>query len=486
MCRNVMIFKKNGFINMVTNYDSEEIENLPLEYQVTFRIKLRNRQGVLAKTTSIISSFPAEFGSIDTIEVTKEFTIRDLTVKTINEETAKKIKEALEEYKDIQILFVVDRILLNHFGGKLEIQSKRSINSREDLSIVYTPGVARVCKEIYKDKSKIYDYTIKKNSVAVITDGSAVLGLGNLGPEAALPVMEGKAILFKKFGNIDAFPICLKTQDVEEIIHTIKQIETVFGGINLEDISAPRCFEIEERLSKELNIPVFHDDQHGTAIVVTAAIINALKIVQKKYNEVKVILVGVGAAGIACTKMLLKLGIHYIIGFDRNGVITMDRDDLNPYKRWFAENTNPFNEKGTLQKLIKGADIFIGLSGPDILSVDALKTMNRDPVIFALSNPDPEIKPELAYPYAKIIATGRSDYPNQINNVLCFPGFFRGLLDCNAKSITEDMKLNASFAIANTIPEEKLMPDYIIPSVFDMSVASNVAKAVIETFNKTF
>lgn len=455
-------------------------EEQALEYQITFRIKSKNKIGVLAKTTNMISSFPAEFGAIDTLEVTKDYTIRDFTIKTINEETAKEIQKALSQYKDIEIIFAADHILLNHLGGKLEIKCKKPILNREDLSIVYTPGVAKVCKEIHQNPEKVYEFTIKRNSVAVVTDGSAVLGLGNLGPEAALPVMEGKAMLFKTFANIDAYPICLKTQDVEEIIHIVKQIEPVFGGINLEDISAPRCFEIEERLSNELNIPVFHDDQHGTAIVVTAAIINALKIVQKKYEDVKVILVGVGAAGIACAKMLLLLGIRNIIGFDRNGAVTKDRKDLNPYKIWFAENTNPYNKKGSLEELIKGSDIFIGVSGPNILSVDSVKKMNKDAIIFALSNPDPEIKPELARPYAKIIATGRSDYPNQINNVLCFPGLFRGLLDTKTKHITDEIKLSVAYAIANTIPDEQLMPEYIIPSVFDPKVVPNVAKAVMD------
>ena len=460
-------------------------QDQPLEFHVTFKIKLINKIGVLAKTMNIISSFPAQFGAIDIIEATKDYTIRNITIKTVNEETAKEIHHALSQYQDIQVIYVADQILLHHQGGKLEIKSKKAIANRDDLSIVYTPGVAKVCKEIYQDPQKVYDFTIKSNTVAVVSDGSAILGLGNLGPEAAIPVMEGKAILFKTFGNVDAFPICLKTQDVDEIVNIVKQLEPVFGGINLEDIAAPRCFEIEERLINELNIPVFHDDQHGTAIVVTAALINALKIVNKKYEDVKVVLVGVGAAGIACTKMMLHLGIKNIIGFDRNGAITKDRKDLNKYKRWFAENTNPYNEKGRLEELIQGADIFIGLSGPNILSVDAVKKMNRDAIVFALSNPDPEIKPELAQPYAKIIATGRSDYPNQINNVLCFPGLFRGLLDSRAKYITDEIKMACAYAIANTIPQEQLMPDYIIPSVFDPNVAINVSKAVINTVNKS-
>jgi malate dehydrogenase (oxaloacetate-decarboxylating) len=293
-----------------------------LEFHVTFKIKLKNKIGVLAKTMNIISSFPAQFGAIDIIEATKDYTIRNITIKTVNEETAKEIHHALSKYQNIQVIYVADQILLHHQGGKLEIKSKKAIANRDDLSIVYTPGVAKVCKEIYQDPQKVYDFTIKSNTVAVVSDGSAILGLGNLGPEAAIPVMEGKAILFKTFGNVDAFPICLKTQDVDEIVNIVKQLEPVFGGINLEDIAAPRCFEIEESLINELNIPLFHDDQHGTAIVVTAVFINALKIVNKKYEDVKVLLVGVGAAGIACIKMMLHLGIKNIIGFDRNGAIT--------------------------------------------------------------------------------------------------------------------------------------------------------------------
>ncbi len=459
-------------------------EDLPLEYQVILRIKLKNRVGVLAKCTSLISTFPAQFGTIEIVKATKDYTIRDFSIRTVNQTTVEQIVNALKQLSDIEVIFVVDHILLNHIGGKISVISKRSIKNKEDLSIVYTPGVGKVCKEIYNHPEKVYDYTIKGNSVAVVTDGSAVLGLGNLGPEAALPVMEGKAILFKTFGNIDAFPICLKTQNVDEIVQIVKNLEPVFGGINLEDISAPRCFEIEERLIQELNIPVFHDDQHGTAIVVTAATINAIKLVNKKYEDLKVVVVGVGAAGIACTKMLLQLGIKNIIGIDRNGIVSKDRNDLNPYKRWYAENTNPYNEKGGIDEAIKGADIFLGLSGPNILTVENLKKMNKDPIVFALSNPDPEILPELAQPYAKIIATGRSDYPNQINNALCFPGLFRGLLDTRAKFITDEMKLEAAYAIANTIPEDQLMEDYIVPSIFDANVAMNVANAIRRNVEK--
>lgn len=459
-------------------------EDLPLEYQVILRIKLKNQVGVLAKCTNVISTFPVQFGTIEIFKATKEYTIRDFSIRTVNQNTVNQIIEALKQLNDVEVIFVLDHILLNHIGGKLSVISKRSIKNKEDLSIVYTPGVGKVCKVIHENPEKVYDYTIKSNSVAVVTDGSAVLGLGNLGPEAALPVMEGKAILFKTFGNIDAFPICLKTQDVDEIVQIVKNLEPVFGGINLEDISAPRCFEIEERLIQELNIPVFHDDQHGTAVVVTAATINAIKIVKKKYEDLKVVVVGVGAAGVACTKMLLQLGIKNIIGVDRIGIVSRDRKDLNPYKRWYAENTNPENIKGGLDEAIKGADIFLGVSGPNILSVENLKKMNRDPIVFALSNPDPEILPELAQPYARIIATGRSDYPNQINNVLCFPGLFRGLLDTRTRFITNEMKLAAAYAIANTIPEDQLMEDYIIPSIFDSNVAMNVANAVRKQVEK--
>jgi malate dehydrogenase (oxaloacetate-decarboxylating) len=343
-----------------------------------------------------------------------------------------------------------------------------------------------VCNAIAADKSKVFSLTIKSNTVAVVSDGSAVLGLGNIGPEAAMPVMEGKAMLFKEFGQVDAFPICLATQDTEAIIAAVKAIAPGFGGINLEDIAAPRCFEVEERLVAELDIPVMHDDQHGTAVVVLAALLNALKVVDKKINEIKVVVSGVGAAGVACSKILMVAGVQNIVGCDRTGAIYAGRtENMNVAKDWYAANTNHQGERGKLTDVIKGADVFLGLSGPGTMSVEDLRLMGRDAIVFALANPTPEILPEEAAPYVKVMATGRSDYPNQINNVLCFPGVFRGALDCRASKINDAMKLAAAKAIQNIISEEELNADYIIPSVFDKRVASAVAKAVMDAAYET-
>jgi len=380
---------------------------------------------------------------------------------------------------------MTDKTFLIHLGGKIEINSKIPLKTLDDLSMAYTPGVARVCKAIDENHDNAFQFTIKNNMVAVITDGTAVLGLGDIGPLAALPVMEGKAMLFKELANVNAFPICLDTKNVDEIIQTIKNIAPGFGGINLEDISAPRCFEIENRLQEELDIPVFHDDQHGTAVVVTAALMNAVKIVNKKMTDLKVVVAGVGAAGTACTKMLLDLGIKNIIGCDRQGVLYKGKLNLDAAKQSYTAYTNPNNEKGDIHDAIKGADVFLGLSGPGIIDQNDIKNMANDPIVFALSNPTPEIMPELAQPYATVIATGRSDYPNQINNVLCFPGLFRGLLDCMACRVTEEIKMAAAKAIAEIVKDAELRPDYIIPSVFNSDVAVEVAKAVIEAAKKT-
>ncbi|MDF1760452.1 MAG: NAD-dependent malic enzyme [Coxiellaceae bacterium] len=365
-----------------------------------------------------------------------------------------------------------------HLGGKIEVTPRFALKTRDDLSMAYTPGVARVCMRIHDHPEAAFKLTIKKNTVAIVSDGTAVLGLGDIGPEAAMPVMEGKAMLFKEFGAVDGFPICLDTKDTEEIIAAVKAIAPTFGGINLEDISAPRCFEIEERLKQELDIPVFHDDQHGTAVVLTAAMINALKIVHKKPENLKIVLVGTGAAGVACTKMLLNFGVKNIIGFDSKGAIHKGRKDLNVMKQWYADNTNPEGETRDVHEAMEGADVFIGLSKPGLICADDVKKMAKDPIIFAMANPTPEIMPEEAQGVAAIIATGRSDYPNQINNVLCFPGIFRGALDCLASDINEDMKLAAAHAIAGVISDDDIHPDYIIPSVFDTHVATAVAEAV--------
>jgi malate dehydrogenase (oxaloacetate-decarboxylating) len=372
-----------------------------------------------------------------------------------------------------------------HLGGKIEVRSKMQIRTRDDLSMVYTPGVARVCRAIARDPERAFNLTIKRNTVAVVSDGTAVLGLGDIGPEAAMPVMEGKAALFKQFAGVDAFPVCLDTKDADEIVETVKNIAPAFGGINLEDISAPRCFEVEERLKRELEIPVFHDDQHGTAVVVLAALINALKVTAKKIEDLRIVVSGVGASGVACAKIMMAAGAKNIVGCDSRGVVHAGREGLNPSKRWFAEHTNPEDRTGALSDVIAGADLFLGLSVPDVLGVEDLKKMNEDPIIFAMANPDPEIRPEVATGHARIIATGRSDYPNQINNVLCFPGIFRGALDVRAREINEEMKLAAAGAMAGVISDEELSEDYIIPSVFDERVVPAVAEAVAGTAKET-
>ena len=455
-------------------------------YAITLRLRLSNKPGVLGQVTLAIGEAGGNIGAIDIVEVANHQLVRDITIAAGNDTTAKRIIEAVKALPDVTFINVSDRTFLLHLGGKIEIRSKIPIQTRADLSRAYTPGVARVCTAIAEDPSKVFNLTIKRNTVAVVTDGTAVLGLGDIGPAAALPVMEGKAMLFKEFAGIDAFPICLDTKDTEEIIRTVKAIAPVFGGINLEDISAPRCFEIEERLKKELDIPVFHDDQHGTAVVVLAALINALKIVEKKMSDIKVVLSGTGAAGTACTKILLNAGVKNIIGCDIHGAVYRGRTEhMNKALEWYAENTNPDNLQGSLDELMNGADVFIGVSAPNALSVEAVKKMADNSIVFALANPMPEIMPEDAALYAKVVATGRSDYPNQINNVMCFPGIFRGALDCRATDINEEMKLAAAYAIASTINDAELQPDYIIPSVFNRRVTTLVAAAVEEAARRT-
>jgi malate dehydrogenase (oxaloacetate-decarboxylating) len=427
-----------------------------------------------------------DIGAIDIVSVGRDYIIRDITVNTISSEHEDRIVAAVEAIDGIEVLQVSDRTFLMHLGGKIEVVSRMPLKTRADLSMAYTPGVARVCEAIHQDPEKAFTLTIKKNTVAVVTDGTAVLGLGDIGPAAAMPVMEGKAMLFKEFGGVNAFPICLNTKDPDEIVRVVKAISTPFGGINLEDISAPRCFEIEDRLKEELDIPVFHDDQHGTAVVVLAALINALKIVGKQMSEIKVVVNGVGAAGVACTKIIMAAGVRNVIGCDQEGALYRGRKErMNRVKDWYAENTNPNNEKGTLHDVIKGADVFLGLSVPGVLGINDVKQMAAKPIVFAMANPTPEIMPEDAAPYVAVMATGRSDYPNQINNVLCFPGIFRGALACRARSINEEMKLAAANAIAGIIPPAELHPEYIVPSVFDKRVAEAVAHAVEEAAYQT-
>ena len=462
------------------------MESIPsASYSFTLRVEFPHRAGSLGKILTVIGEADGMVGAVDIVRMREDRTVRDITVNARDSEHGQSVVEAVGELPEVEVVNVSDRTFLMHLGGKIEVRSKLKIRTRDDLSMVYTPGVARVCRAIHDDPERAFNLTIKRNTVAVVSDGTAVLGLGDIGPGAAMPVMEGKAALFKQFANVDAFPICLDTKDTEEIIATVKHLAPAFGGINLEDISAPRCFEIEERLKKDLDIPVFHDDQHGTAVVVLAALINSLKIVGKKVEDLRLVVNGVGASGVACAKIIMAAGATNVVGCDSKGIVHEGREDLNPAKRWFAENTNPEGRTGDLAEAVRGADLFLGLSAPNVLSVDHLKTMNEDPIVFAMANPDPEIRPEIAMGHARIIATGRSDYPNQINNVLCFPGIFRGALDVRAREIDEGMKLAAANAMADVIPEEELSDDYIIPSVFDERVAPAVAEAVSEKARET-
>ncbi len=450
-------------------------------YSLTLRLRIHNQPGKLGEITTAIGKADGDIEGIDIVSVGKDFLVRDITVNASSEKHDEEIVAALNNIDGVEVINISDRTFLMHLGGKIEVVSKMQLKTRSDLSMAYTPGVARVCEAIAKDPEKAYNLTIKKNTVAVISDGTAGLGLGDIGPAAAMPVMEGKAQLFKEFGGVDAFPICLNTKDPHEIVHTIKNISVAFGGINLEDISAPRCFEIEERLKEELDIPVFHDDQHGTAVVVLAALINALKIVAKRMEDIKLVVNGIGAAGVACTKIVMAAGVKNIVGCDTTGAIYEGRKEhMNWVKDWYARNTNPDHETGDIHDVIKNADVFFGLSAPGVITTEDLGRMAKDPIIFAMANPVPEIMPEEAAGHVAVMATGRSDYPNQINNVLCFPGIFRGALNCRASRINEAMKLAAAEAIASIIGEDELHPDYIIPSVFDRRVGEAVAARVEE------
>jgi len=448
-------------------------------YSITLRVQLKNRVGILGSLASAIGQVGGDIGAVDLVSATKDQIVRDITVDVGDTRHGQEVIEAVKKVEGARVVNVSDRTFLMHLGGKIEIAGKIPLRTRADLSMAYTPGVARVCMAIAEDKARAQALTIKKNCIAVVSDGTAVLGLGDIGPEAAMPVMEGKSMLFKEFGGVDAFPICLNTKDPEEIIRTVIALAPTFGGFNLEDISAPRCFEIEDRLKAALDVPVFHDDQHGTAVVVLAAVINALKIVNKRLANLKVVVNGVGAAGVACSKMLIAAGVTEIIGCDRTGAVYKGRkENMNAAKEWFAAHTNRGRFKGTVLQALRGADLLLGLSAPGTVTRAAVKSMAKDSMVFALANPTPEIMPEDIQGYARIIATGRSDYPNQINNVLCFPGIFRGALDCRATCINEKMKLAAAQAIASVVGKHELSEDYIIPSVFNRKVAQVVAKAV--------
>ncbi|HEY2372935.1 MAG TPA: NAD-dependent malic enzyme [Gaiellaceae bacterium] len=449
-------------------------------FSATLRVHLDDRPGAFADLARAIGDADGLLGAIDLVRVEHGKKIRDVTVLTGDADHIDRIVAAARAVPGVEVEHVSDRTFLMHLGGKIEVTPKLPLKTRDDLSMAYTPGVARVCTAIAEDPQLLWNLTVKKNTVAVVTDGTAVLGLGDIGPEAALPVMEGKALLFKEFGGVDAWPICLATKDEDEIVAAVRAIAPVFGGINLEDISAPRCFAIEARLRDELDIPVFHDDQHGTAVVVLAAFLNALRVVDKNPEDVKVVLTGVGAAGIATAKILLAAGVENVIGVDRHGALWLGDSSLKGVKAEFAELTNPLRERGGADDVLAGADVYIGLSGPGAVSVDGIRRMADDAVVFAMANPTPEVLPEAVEGLAAVIATGRSDYPNQINNVLAFPGIFRGALDARASEITEPMKIAAAAAIAGIIPPAELSPDYIVPSVFNRDVAPLVAAAVAE------
>jgi malate dehydrogenase (oxaloacetate-decarboxylating) len=454
-------------------------------FSATFRVHLDDRPGAFADLARAIGDAGGNLGAIDLVRVEAGKKIRDITVDAASADHIEAIVAAVRALAGVEVEHVSDRTFLLHLGGKIEMVSKSPLKTRDDLSMAYTPGVARVCRAIAEDVGKVWNLTIKQNTVAVVSDGTAVLGLGDIGPEAAMPVMEGKAMLFKEFGAVDAWPLCLATKDVDEIVATVTAIAPGFGGINLEDISAPRCFEIESRLKEALDIPVFHDDQHGTAIVVMAAFLNALRIVGKRPEGVRVVMAGVGAAGVACTDILLHAGVRDIIGCDRGGALHRRRDDLGPWKQAYAERTNPTGFAGNVNEALAGADVFVGLSGPGVVTREAVATMADDAIVFAMSNPVPEIMPEEIEGLVAVVATGRSDYPNQINNVLAFPGVFRGALDVRASAINEEMKLAAAEAIAATVKPDELSPEYVIPSVFNRDVAPLVAAAVAGAAEET-
>ena len=450
-----------------------------VSHSFTMRVRIINKPGMLARVLKAIADLEGDPGAIDVVSANRQFKVRDITVAARDDDHAAALIAGVGRLRGIEIVQVSDRVFLMHLGGKIQIHNKIPLTTRDALSMAYTPGVARVCQAIAADKSKANTLTLKHNAVAVVSDGSAVLGLGNIGPEAAMPVMEGKAMLFKEFADIDAYPICLQTQDPDEIVQAVRWISTGFGGINLEDISAPRCFEIEQRLRQELDIPVFHDDQHGTAVVVLAATMNALKIVKKKLADIHIVVAGAGAAGVACAKILRTAGARHIVVCDRHGAIGRKRlPDLDASKTWLAEHTNPRNITGSLHDALRGAHLFVGVSGPGIVTPRDIKGMAKDAIVFALANPTPEIMPELAGRYARIVATGRSDYANQINNVLAFPGIFRGALDARATDVTEAMKVAAAKAIAATISASELSEEYIVPGIFNKQVTRRVARAV--------
>ncbi|MCC7374478.1 MAG: NAD-dependent malic enzyme [Verrucomicrobiales bacterium] len=456
-------------------------------YSFVVRLSYPNRIGMFARLTQAIGQLGGDLGAVDIVSPDAKRMVRDITVKARDQEHVRSIVDALQKIRDVTVVHVSDQVFLLHLGGKIAVQNKVPVTTRETLSMAYTPGVARVCEAIAEQHGKAWQLTIKGNSVAVISDGSAVLGLGNIGPEAAMPVMEGKAMLFKEFAGIDAYPICLSTQDPKAIIETVANLAVGFGGINLEDISAPRCFEIEQTLQERLDIPVFHDDQHGTAVVVLAALLNASRLARRKLAGLRVVIVGAGAAGTAIANMLQSAGVKDVIVCDRHGILNArTRSDLNEAKQRLAAATNPRGLSGNVETALKGANVVVGVSGPGLIEAKWLRRMAAKPMVFALANPIPEIMPEDAVAAkAWIVATGRSDYPNQINNVLAFPGIFRGALNVRARRINDAMKLAAAQAIAACIAPRQLCPEYIVPSVFNREVVRRVATAVEQAALRT-
>jgi malate dehydrogenase (oxaloacetate-decarboxylating) len=447
-------------------------------FSIRIRARIPNRPGEFAALATIIGAAGGSLVGIDIVESTGPSITRDLVVFCESEAHASAVEAAARAAGGVEVLEVEDRTFGLHIGGKLSIEAKAPPTDRDGLAMVYTPGVARVCTAIAAHPELIHRYTMKANTVAVVTDGTAVLGLGAIGPEAALPVMEGKAVLFKTFAGVDAVPVCLRVSSADQLVETVQRMEPAFGGINLEDIAAPHCFEVEARLAESLSIPVFHDDQHGTAVVVLAALRNACRITGRELGGLRIVLSGAGAAGVAITKILMTAGAADIVATDRRGAIHRGRDGLDPSKAWLAEHANPEGRSGSLRDVLAGADVFIGVSGPGLLNREDLETMAEGPIVFALANPVPEILPEDAQGVVAVMATGRSDYPNQINNVLCFPGIFRGALDAGATAITEKMKLAAADAIAAAVPSDDLRPEEIVPSVFNLGVGPSVAAAV--------
>ena len=447
-------------------------------YSITVRLEAPASASAAGDLTSAVGNVGGVITAFDVVESHSDSVVVDITCNATSADHAKVITDALVALPGVRVRKVSDRTFLIHLGGKVEVTAKVPLRNRDDLSRAYTPGVARVCQAIAANPDDARRLTIKRNTIAVVTDGSAVLGLGNIGPAAALPVMEGKAALFKKFGEVNAWPVCLDTQDTEEIIRTVELIAPVYAGINLEDIAAPRCFEIERRLREKLDIPVFHDDQHGTAIVVVGALRNALRVVDKDISQCKIVVCGAGAAGSAIIRLLLHKKPGDILAVDIDGIVHSGRENLDPNLKWLAEHTNADQVTGSVKDALVGADVFIGVSAPNLFGADEVATMNENAVVFALANPDPEIDPLEAQKHASVVATGRSDYPNQINNVLAFPGVFRGLLDAQARTITDNMLLAAADAMADVVEPERLNASFIVPSVFDPRVATAVAEAV--------